>query len=174
MIDFKTYVEQTMLTEMARRLDLINLDKVKDAMKTMESAGIDLSKYSLNEIQAAFFNFYEELVGGDLDTVEGRIKHINGVMSYWKPSASGLEKTVGKSGIVRGTTDWNYRAYKEKYTDMSKHSIEAMTDVIAADKKKHTVSFSELKKSRHANPEFTKEQKLGTVKKKEQKDEDDE
>lgn len=174
MIDFKTYVEQTMLTEMARRTDLINFGKIGDALKTIESAGIDLSKYSLNEIQAAFFNFYEEIAGGDMETVDGRIKHAAGVMAYWKPSASGKEQTIGKSGIVRGTTDWNYRGYKEKYTDMSKHGIEAITDVIAADKKKHTVSFSELKKSRHANPEFAKEQKLGTVKKKEQKDEDDE
>ena len=73
-------VEEKMLNEMALRKDLVNLPDIKKTMEELESAGIDLSKYSFDEITSAFFFYLDEILRGESE------KHQLEVMKYWKPS----------------------------------------------------------------------------------------
>jgi len=83
----------TELNEMARRTDVINFDAIEKTMKDLEKVGIDLTKYTLDEIKLAFFLA--------IDDTTKQEPHQKEVMKRWKPSAS-------------AEPDANYRAYRKK------------------------------------------------------------
>jgi hypothetical protein len=105
-------VEEKMLNEMALRKDLVNLPDIKKTMEELESAGIDLSKYSFDEITSAFFFYLDEILRGESE------KHQLEVMKYWKPS--------GKSSEA----DANFRAYRAKLMKLLNLGIEEISKIL--------------------------------------------
>jgi hypothetical protein len=105
-MNIKEWVDNE-INEMARRSDIVNFDAIEKTMKQMKSAGIDLTKYTLDEIKLAFFLAID-------DTTKGE-QHQKNVMLRWKPSAS-------------SEPDANYRAYRKK--------IETLLDLDAAEVRK--------------------------------------
>jgi len=143
-------VEEKMLNEMALRKDLVDLDAIKKTMSELESAGIDLSKYSFDEITSAFFFYLDEIVRGESP------KHQAEVMKYWKPSS-------------KSEPDANYRAYRDKLMKLLKLNVEEINKILVpnpiAGERPHRVntSFSSLK-GIQPGTKFEKEQKQGRVK----------
>lgn len=81
-MDFRTLIESAMLNEMARKVEHLKLDDVKKSMEELKSAGIDLSNYTFDEIQMAFFLNLDEMIRGTTP------KHQETVISFWKPGVS--------------------------------------------------------------------------------------
>lgn len=86
-MDFRTLIENAMITEMARQTENVKLDDVKKTMEELKAAGIDLSNYTFDEIQMAMFLNLDELIRGTTP------KHQETVISFWKPQSSNPAKT---------------------------------------------------------------------------------
>ena len=151
------HIEKTMLVEMALRKDLLDLKKVIATAKAIEAAGIDLSKYTLAEISAAFFLFFDAQGDENLETPAGKKEHAENVMKKWKP------------GVGGGKADWNYRFIKEKYTDLMKHGIEA-SKVAAVELQRSRTMANKGKESL----DVARFEKAGVLKLKKKEEEDDE
>lgn len=152
-------VEEKMLNEMALRKDLVNLPDIKKTMEELESAGIDLSKYSFDEITSAFFFYLDEILRGESE------KHQLEVMKYWKPS--------GKSSEA----DANFRAYRAKLMKLLNLGIEEINKILVPNPytgerplrvNTPLVSLKGLK----AGEKFELEQKQGRVKLAKKEDEE--
>lgn len=123
----REYVDNE-LNEMARRADIVNFDAIEKTMKQLKSAGIDLTKYTLDEIKLAFFLAID-------DTTKGE-QHQKNVMLRWKPSAS-------------SEPDANYRAYRKK--------IETLIGLDAAEVRKsgnEKLTFLDLYNLTKDSPEY--------------------
>lgn len=126
-MNLKEYVDNE-LNEMARRADIVNFDAIEKTMKQLKSAGIDLTKYTLDEIKLAFFLAID-------DTTEGE-QHQKNVMLRWKPSSS-------------SEPDANYRAYRKK--------IETLIGLDAAEVRKagnEKLTFLDLYNLTKDSPEY--------------------
>lgn len=123
----REYVDNE-LNEMARRADIVNFDAIEKTMKQLKSVGIDLTKYTLDEIKLAFFLAID-------DTTKGE-QHQKNVMLRWKPSAS-------------SEPDANYRAYRKK--------IETLIGLDAAEVRKsgnEKLTFLDLYNLTKDSPEY--------------------
>ena len=81
-MDFRTLIETTIINEMARKVEHLNMDDVKKSLEELKTAGIDLSEYTFDEIQMAFFLNLDEMIRGTTP------KHQETVISFWKPGVT--------------------------------------------------------------------------------------
>lgn len=81
-MDLRTLIESTIINEMARKVEHLNMADVKKSLEELKSVGIDLSNYTFDEIQMAFFLNLDEMIRGTTP------KHQETVISFWKPGVS--------------------------------------------------------------------------------------
>lgn len=150
-MDMVKFIDAQIINEMALRKDLVNVDDIKTIMEELKSNGIDLSKYTYDEITTAFFFYLDDLLRGTTKA------HQAEVMKYWKPS----QKTTDISS--------SYNEYRNKLMTLLKFDIEHVKTVESPNfdpKEKRPVrqslSWQELK-SAGKGFSFPKEQKKGQI-----------
>lgn len=151
-MEFTKFIEREMLNEMALRKELLNLEQVQETLKKLESAGVDIHKFTLDEITMAFFFHLDDSIRGET------AQHQQEVMKYWKPAKKGTE------------ADANYRQMRDKYIKLMNLGIESAKTVMGSNPSgdnrpvRISISWQDIKKAAKGQ-KFDVEEKRGNVKK---------